>query len=86
MVGGKTKRILQVFATSKRLSSKTGKDLGVLAAESNYKLDEIKVMIENGDVKPYIDKTYSLDQVPEAMQYIGDGNVKGKIIIQVVQE
>ncbi len=86
IVGGLTKRLFQVLVTGHRLSSKTGKDLSILAAKSNYKLSEIKTLIENGHVKPYIDTVYSLEQVPEAMQYIGDGNVKGKIVVQVVDE
>lgn len=86
VVGGKTGRLLQSFTRGKRLSSKTGKDLALLVAKANYKLDEIKVMIEREEIKPYVDKVFTLDQVPEAMQYIGDGNVKGKIVVQVSED
>jgi hypothetical protein len=30
---------------------------------------------------PVIDRSYSLDEVPEALRYLGEGHVKGKVVI-----
>lgn len=38
-------------------------------------------LIEAGTVTPSIDKTYSLDQVPEAMRHLADGKARGKVAI-----
>jgi NADPH:quinone reductase-like Zn-dependent oxidoreductase len=48
--------------------------------------NSLLALIENGSVKPVIDRQYPLEQVPEALQYFGDGHVKGKIVINVVQD
>ena len=37
--------------------------------------------IANGDISPAIDRTYTLDEVPEALRYFDSGEVKGKLVI-----
>jgi NADPH:quinone reductase-like Zn-dependent oxidoreductase len=43
----------------------------------------MKVLIEAGKVTPVIDKTYPLSEVPEAIGYVGEGQVQGKVVITV---
>jgi NADPH:quinone reductase-like Zn-dependent oxidoreductase len=43
----------------------------------------MKVLIEAGKVTPVIDKTYPLSAVPEAIGYVGEGQVQGKVVITV---
>lgn len=38
-------------------------------------------MFERGQVKPFVDRTYSLSEISEAMRYLGTGHAKGKIIV-----
>jgi NADPH:quinone reductase-like Zn-dependent oxidoreductase len=45
--------------------------------------DFMKVLIEAGKVTPVIDKTYALSEVPEAIGYVGEGQVQGKVVITV---
>jgi NADPH:quinone reductase-like Zn-dependent oxidoreductase len=45
--------------------------------------DFMKVLIEAGKVTPVIDKTYALSAVPEAIGYVGEGQVQGKVVITV---
>jgi len=40
-------------------------------------------LIEAGKVTPSIDRTFSLDQVREAMRHLEAGNARGKIAISV---
>jgi NADPH:quinone reductase-like Zn-dependent oxidoreductase len=40
-------------------------------------------MIEAGKIKPVVEKTYPLDQVPEALNYLGTGHVEGKLVITI---
>lgn len=40
-------------------------------------------MIEQGELTPVIDRTYPLDQTPEAMRYLENGHPKGKIVVTV---
>lgn len=46
-------------------------------------LELLTELIEAGDVKPTIDRTYPLDRVPEAMRHLATGQVRGKVAISV---
>lgn len=43
-------------------------------------------LMQTGKVTPVIDRTYPLDQVPDAMRYLEEGHARGKVIITVAQE
>ena len=43
----------------------------------------LKDIIEAGKVKPMIDRTFPLREVPEAIQYLGQGHPRAKIVISV---
>lgn len=38
-------------------------------------------LVAAGDITPAIDRTYSLDEVPDALRYFDTGEVKGKLVI-----
>jgi NADPH:quinone reductase-like Zn-dependent oxidoreductase len=40
-------------------------------------------MMETGKLNPVIDRTYKLDQVPEAIRYLEEGHARGKVVITV---
>ncbi|QWZ10386.1 NAD(P)-dependent alcohol dehydrogenase [Nocardioides panacis] len=44
-------------------------------------LDRLTALIESGQVTPSIDKSYPLEQVPEAMRRLASGDVRGKVAI-----
>jgi NADPH:quinone reductase-like Zn-dependent oxidoreductase len=41
----------------------------------------LKELLESGKVKPYVEKTYPLNQTKEAMRRFGQGHVQGKIVV-----
>ncbi|MDQ0233105.1 NAD(P)-dependent alcohol dehydrogenase [Metabacillus malikii] len=43
----------------------------------------IKELIEAGKVRPIIDKTYTLNEVPHAFQYFQQGHAQGKVVITI---
>jgi len=43
----------------------------------------LKELVESGDVTTVIDRTFPLDQVPDAMRYIGARHTQGKTVITV---
>jgi NADPH:quinone reductase-like Zn-dependent oxidoreductase len=46
-------------------------------------LRTLKQLIEAGDVTPVIDRTYSLNEVPEALSYLEQGHARGKVVVTV---
>jgi NADPH:quinone reductase-like Zn-dependent oxidoreductase len=43
----------------------------------------VKELLEAGKVKPVIDRSYSLAEVPEALRYLETGRAQGKVVIMV---
>jgi NADPH:quinone reductase-like Zn-dependent oxidoreductase len=46
-------------------------------------LEVLSGLIEQGKIKPVIDKRYPLNEVPAAMRYLEEGHVRGKVVINV---
>jgi NADPH:quinone reductase-like Zn-dependent oxidoreductase len=58
--------------------------MGMMMADANGKdLTVLADMMQTGKLKPVIDRTYKLDQVPEAIRYLEEGHARGKVIIAV---
>jgi NADPH:quinone reductase-like Zn-dependent oxidoreductase len=36
---------------------------------------------ESGQVKPFVDKTYPLENISTAMRHLGTGHAQGKIVV-----
>jgi NADPH:quinone reductase-like Zn-dependent oxidoreductase len=46
----------------------------------------MRVLLESGQVRPVIDRRYTLCEVPEALRYLGEGHARGKVVITVGAE
>jgi NADPH:quinone reductase-like Zn-dependent oxidoreductase len=56
--------------------------LGTFVSSENYEdLIVLKELIESGKVTSVIDRTYPLAEVPEAIRYLKEGHVRGKVVI-----
>jgi NADPH:quinone reductase-like Zn-dependent oxidoreductase len=49
-------------------------------------LERLAPLLETSQVVPSIDRTYPLDQVPDAMRHLEDGRVRGKVAITIPTE
>ncbi|HEY2079811.1 MAG TPA: NAD(P)-dependent alcohol dehydrogenase [Streptosporangiaceae bacterium] len=66
-------RVLSMFVRQ-RLTS-------VMCKERAADLERLTELIESGKLTPSVDRTYPLDQVPQAMRHLVAGNARGKIAI-----
>ena len=83
MAGGCSALINQVMFLGPLISMTSSKKIGLLLHKANKGLDDLIKIVESGKVTPVIDKCFSLAEVPEAMQYFGDGRASGKVIITI---
>ena len=53
--------------------------MGMMMADANQKdLTILADMMQSGKVKPVIDRTYKLDQLPDAIRYVEQGHAEEK--------
>ncbi len=57
------------------------KAFGIICKPGGKDLDVLSKLMEEGKIRPYIDKKYTLGQVVEAHHYIETGRVRGKLVI-----
>jgi NADPH:quinone reductase-like Zn-dependent oxidoreductase len=61
-----------------------GQKLRVLISKERQEdLQLIRDLIEAGKVAPVIDRTYPLNEAPEAIRYLHEGHARGKVVITV---
>jgi NADPH:quinone reductase-like Zn-dependent oxidoreductase len=85
-VGGSVATLLQIVLLGPWISRATGKHLRVLGVQRTQPdLLAITELCAAGNVVPVIDRRYPLREVPEALRYLGEGLVKGKVVITVVE-
>ena len=80
---GPVDRVVKAAVLSPFVSQKLG---SFLARPSPDDLQFVKELIEAGKVKPVIDRTYSLSEVPDAIRYLEEGHARGKIVITVATD
>ena len=56
---------------------------GLVAKERAEDLEIVTRLIEAGAVTPVIDRTYPLVDAPDAIRYLADGHVAGKVVVTV---
>jgi NADPH:quinone reductase-like Zn-dependent oxidoreductase len=74
---------LQMLWTSLTSSKKI--IVGKNSPETDQALTVIKRIIEEGQLKPVVDRNYTLGQIVEAHRYVDRGHKKGNVVISVDQ-
>lgn len=84
MVGGSMGRVYQLWLLQlvAKFTRETRK-LRLVAEGPNKGLAELGALFDSGVLRPVIDSTYQLDEVPEAMRRFGQSLHKGKIVISI---
>lgn len=83
-VGGTARALLRVASVGWIAGRLTDRRIGVLAVrEGPTHFTPLADMCIAGDVDIHIDRTYTLDDVPEALAYVGEGHALGKVVILI---
>ncbi len=67
-----------------QLAKKLGVEAIAINTDGNTeKLEALKKLVEEGKLKPQVDKVFNLDDVKEAFTYQETGHPKGKVVLKV---
>lgn len=83
MVGGSMTKVFINIIIRKLASRDKYIGLGTWKPNRKEDLDYLQKLFESGEVKPVIDRVYSLKDVPEAFRYLQGGHAKGKLVISI---
>ncbi|MBW6499955.1 MAG: zinc-binding dehydrogenase [Bacteroidales bacterium] len=79
---GDNEVLIRVHAVS--LNAADYRSMKSLSAKPNRQdLEFLTNLLENGTIRPVIDRRYTLDKTAEAMNYLINGHAAGKVVILV---
>lgn len=82
IIGGRSLATMAALSLGPLLSPLTGRSVGVLAWQpSTDDLEEMKRLFADGAVRPIIDETFPLEDTGAAIAKLGEGRVKGKVVV-----
>jgi NADPH:quinone reductase-like Zn-dependent oxidoreductase len=84
LIGGSIARLFQTMFLGPWLTQTRSQNVKVLMVKPNQAdLMTLKEMLETGKIKPVIDRTYPLNEVPAAIHQLEQRQVTGKIAIVI---
>jgi NADPH:quinone reductase-like Zn-dependent oxidoreductase len=83
-VGGAVRALLRVLIIGSVVGRLTNRRLGVLVVKQGPShFERVAELCVAGDLAIHIDRTFTLDEVPEALARVGEGRALGKVIVSV---
>jgi NADPH:quinone reductase-like Zn-dependent oxidoreductase len=74
------RRQLRAAALSPFVRQKLGT---FISKEREQDLQELRALLEGGAVRPVVNRTFPLEEVPAAIRYLRDGRPGGKLVITI---
>ena len=82
MCGRSVRALLRVLTVGVTAGLVTGRRLGVLVVKPGpASFEPLAEMCVAGEVGIHIDRTFGLDDVPEALAHVGEGRALGKVVV-----
>jgi NADPH:quinone reductase-like Zn-dependent oxidoreductase len=83
-VGGSVPTLLRVVTVGAIVGRLTGRRIGMLAVrEGPSHFEPLAELCVAGHVGIHIDRTFALEEVPEALCRVGEGRALGKVVVEV---
>ncbi len=81
-VGGTVRALLRVLTVGSVIGRATGRSIGVLVVKQGpAHFEPLADLCVAGDVRIYIDRTFTLDETPAALAHVGAGRALGKVVV-----
>ncbi|MDX1995879.1 MAG: NAD(P)-dependent alcohol dehydrogenase [bacterium] len=82
MVGGTDAQIFEAILRAPLMRKRDGKRLSSLTAKSTpADLRTLTSLVEQGAVRPVIERCYPLEELADALRYLDRGHTRGKLVI-----
>jgi NADPH:quinone reductase-like Zn-dependent oxidoreductase len=86
-VGGPVPTVLNVLLAGAVVGRLSGRRIGVLAVKPGPEhFEPLAQRCVDGEVTIHVERTFTLDEVPEALAHVGDGRALGKVVVEVVPQ
>ncbi len=83
-VGGSVPALLRVVTAGAILGRLTGRRIGLLVVKPGpTHFQPMAELCISGDIRIHIDRTFGLEEVPQALAHVGEGRALGKVVIEV---
>jgi NADPH:quinone reductase-like Zn-dependent oxidoreductase len=83
-VGGPVRNLLAIGTVGSVIGRLTRRPMGVLVVPQGPEhFTQLTDLAVAGDIGIHIDRTFGLDEVPEALRYIGQGLAHGKVVVTI---
>lgn len=83
-VGGTARALLRVATVGAVVGRLTGRRIGVLAVEQGpTHFTPLAERCVAGEVRIAVDRTFPLEEVPQALAHVGAGRALGKVVVEV---
>jgi len=80
--GGSVRALLRVLTVGSVVGRLTGRSIGVLAVkEGPAHFEPVADLCATGEVTIHIDRTFTLEELPAALAYVGEGRALGKVVV-----
>jgi NADPH:quinone reductase-like Zn-dependent oxidoreductase len=81
-VGGPVRNLLAIVTIGSIIGRLTGRRMGVLVVpQGPAHFTPLTDLVLAGEIGIHIDRTFGLDEVPEALRYVGEGLAHGKVVV-----
>ena len=94
IIAARVRNALPTTETNGFVPTTTANNMAMAGGTENYRevadgvalaaeLEEIRKKVVTGDLRPVVDRVFGLDELRDAMRYFLDGEVRGKLVINV---